>query len=825
MKSTPVYKPYPMWMKAMSLWLSIAMALPVVPVFAQDGDGGNPGGRTRSQQDATLNLKFRNMPIQLLMTDYSQKTGRTILEAPGLPKSNVSLESQNGLTLQEYLQAIETVLGMNGIALVPVGEKFLKVVPIGAPRQEGELPIRTDPDASKLQVSGEIISQLISLKNITIAEAQPAIDALKHTTAQIHLFENTSSLMITDTSANVRRIMEVIALIDQPSDTREEPIIIPILHAKASEIQQKLTEIIADSQADATKTAPRTKDSGAPGVEAPPTIPGVIRATPDGAGTPATPAATQTPEQIAEKVARGAIIGRVRMISDDRTNILILVMRKENRPFFEKIIKVLDIETAPDVTVNIVRLEYADAETVAATLNTLIGGTVVQPSAAAKPPAEGEAAPAAGGATTLSDYAKQVEAKAATPTSDQKSKVGQLNAENIKVLADKRTNSILLMASKSDIAALKEMIKSMDIMLSQVAIDVVIFSVGLNDNRTSGIEWIQKSLVAYEKQNGSKDAIMSFAGVAGGDSTLRDGMIDASTATSVGSLSGASGNLTYFLSFFDLNLDAIVSFVASDGKTEVLSSPKIVTTDNKPATIDVTAEQYFFKGLKPVTASNGSVDYTDDVELKKVGTKLTVTPHINEKKMVVMEIEQALEEVGDKQHIGDNDWPTINSSTMSAEVAVRSNETIVLGGMIKSSRSKSESKVPFLGDIPFIGNLFKSKSNVGLRQEIVVFITPHVLDTPEEIAACSRQSAAAIDAKGLWPNGWVPSSMAQHLGQTAAKREDRSYMRADRRTHKDDHVPSKTNSLDSTTAVPVEKPAVDPDLQSFIQSQDERQTP
>lgn len=803
--------------KLLSGWLSLWLLVPALPVIAQDDDdGGNPGGRPRNAAEATLNLNFKNAPIQLLMNEYSKKTGRTILEAPGLAKSNVTLESQTGLTLQEYLQAIETVLAMNGIAMITEGDKFLRAIPIGQSRQEGTLAIRTDQDGKTLNATDQVTSQLIVLKHITIQEAQPAIDALKHPFSQVHLFENTQSVLITDTAANIRRIMEVVGYIDQPVEMREEPIIIRIKHSKASEIQQKLAEIIADSQVDAQKTAPRAKESGAPGVESSaPTIPGVIRAGGDAPATGApSPTHEQTPSQAAEQIERGAIVGRVRMISDDRTNILILIMRKENVPFFENIINALDVETAPDVMVNLVRLEYADAETVASTLNTLIGGAVQQ-TEATKPAAEGQAAE---GATTLSEYAKQVETPAVTPTAEQKSKLGELKSENIKILADKRTNAILLMASKADFTALKEIIQSMDIMLSQVAINVVIFAVSLRDTQESGIDWMQKTLVAYSEDGGSKDATLAFSGVLGGGKE-RSTFVDPLGATADTSLYGQSGNMAYFFSFLDLNLDAVVRFVSSQGDTRVLSSPKIVTTDNKAATINVTREKYFYKGLKPVTASNGSVDYTEDVELKTIGTKLTVTPHINEKKMVVMEIDQALESEGENQPIGDSSWPTINSSTFTAEVAVRSGETIVLGGMVGTTEDKQEQKVPILGDIPFLGNLFKYKKDDESRTEIVAFITPHVLDTPEQIAQATRETAETISARGLWPNGWVNSSMARHLGESAGGRGDRAYMRADRRTYRDDMVPADTNApmTDLSTPAPV-----DPEVKAFIENQEER---
>jgi len=740
---------------AVALWGAALVGQPAMP--------GMPAERM-PDEEIVPRLKFNNATLDIVLEDYGEKTGRTLLMAPTVPKVAITLQSQGDLSMSEYLQAIETVLSMNGVALLEVGEKFIKVVPVAQARQES-MPIG-DPTPD-LPATDRLVSQMIPLRHIDLAEAQKAVEALKHKFAQVHMFERINSILITDTAANVERITEILDYVDQPVPIREEPHVVQIRFTKASDIKAKLEEIIADAQKEQQakkSTVPPPKRSGSPGVAAAkptPRVAGVIRP------PKAAPVEPATMAELIAMAERGIIHGKVKIIADERTNLLIIITRPENMRFFEKIIRVLDVETEPDVIVRILRLEYADAESVAETLNTLIGEVSK----------EKEGVPAAGKkgqpqGTALREYVEKLRAPEGTVAG--KSKIGQLSAENIKILPDKRTNSLLIMASKSDFGAIEELVKFMDIMLSQVMIEVVIFKIGLTEAYERGIDWVQRALVAYEGEGGRRSPMMAFAGAGGGERD-RERMANPLGSTGLSDLSAASGNLSYYFTFFNMNLDAIIRLVASDGRSEIVASPIVLTTDNKEATINVTKEKYFFKGLKFVsTSGSGAGEWVDDVTMRKIGTKLTVTPRINEKKFVVMEISQSFEEEGAGQRIsgagGPADWPTVDSSELTASVAVRTGETIVLGGLVSSSDSGDKDRIPVIGDIPLLGRLFQWVKDTDTRDEIVVFITPYVLDTPEdiEIETVRRRKAMAGDVG--WPQG-SGSSMHELDREKMAERE------------------------------------------------------
>ncbi len=749
-------------------WAAAAAALLLVPVRAQQPVTGAAG-------QELFSLKFNNAPIELVLGDYAQKTGRTILSGPKTPKVMVTLRSQTPLTLSEYLQAVETVLAMNGIGIVKMGDKFVKIVPIAEARQEAmpilQQEVRPVYDADgtpvtnaagevmqqlvMLDESDELVSQLITLKHITLEDARKAIEPLKHAHGQVHLFESINSVLVTDSAANVNRIMEILRYIDQPVEAREEPHVIGIRHSKASDIKKMLEEIIAESQEEAQRAGqPRQREAGSPGVVAPVTPPGVIRAS-----RIPMPVAPAVSEEVIEQAERGIIRGKVKIVADDRTNILIIITRPENMKFFEKIIQVLDVETDPDVVVRVFRLEFAQAKDIAEMLNELIGASEggAEAPAAKSPVAEGEST-----ALRAIEAARAAAAAASAAAAEpRKSKVGELSKENIKILADERTNALVIMASRGDAATLEEIIRDMDIMLSQVLVEAVVLEVNLDNTLESGFDWLQRSLIAYNESNGGRTPIMSFAGSAGGGSLAPRESLSFTDPSVFPAADGTPlSGLTYYMTFFQLNLDTVLRLVATDSRTRILSSPVVMTTDNKDATIDVSTERYFYKGKKYVGGGDNPF-YEDDVETKKVGITLTVTPRINEKKFVVMELTQQIDNVSGSQIINNTEWPVVTTRKLEAEVAVVSGETIVLGGLVQNSTSRKENKVPFLGDIPLLGALFRSTRNDDVRTEVIVFITPYVMTTPADIEAEAMRRRQAVHAESMWPNAWSGSRLGQ----------------------------------------------------------------
>lgn len=745
---------------------SVPLPVPPAPAPVSESGGGVDMTSPRAGGEKLLQLNFRDSPLDQVLDLIADLTGKTIIKSPGI-NATISLKSQTRLNISESMQAIDAVLAMNNITLVPMGDKFLKAVQTAAARQEG-MPINIGLPEKEFGETEKLISQIFTLKHIELAEIQAIIQGLLHGYGKIQPLERANSLMVTDTEANLARVVEVLDFLDQPVEAKVETRIYEIRYAEASLIAGKLNELIADSQAKEERPQINVGEV-TPSI---PTPPGVIRARQAAAQAAADQAGSEvdTAMQMAE---RGVISGRVRIIADDRTNILFVISRTENFAFFDKIVEVLDRPIDPAITVRVVALEYAKADELAGILNEFIG-------AAASEKQAGDAANArpsdTDGGTTDSrsqpvrDFLRarteqtRTEPTAdAAATGDQSGSIGRLSSET-KILADKRTNSLLLMGKLNDLGILEELIDHLDIMLAQVVIEAVIIEVGLSDEIRSGVAWIQNAMVAYNEQTvGPGGGITVREPVAswGGGTSLGVGdLLDA--ATIGGDENGDNqlipGGLTWFTSIYDLNIDAIIRLAQATRDSQILSTPVIVTTDNTEAKIIASTQ-------RPVVTTTSTTDggsIRSSYEYRDIGINLTVTPRINPQRMVVMEVTQTADDVAGEILIDGNLVPEITKRELNATVSVGDRETIVLGGLILSRNAKSETKVPLLGDIPVIGNLFKFKSTTKQRAELVVLLTPYVLMTPAEARAESTRLYSANSSRQReWHTGWSDSPMGK----------------------------------------------------------------
>ena len=759
--------------------------IPDVPAAVQDvpSTPSSAGGG-----DKLVSLNFRDAPLDQVLQFYSEITGRTLIKSPGI-NATITLRGQTRLTQKEALQAIESVLAMNNVTLVPMGEKFLKVVQPTAARQEamaisGQLPEKPFSDTDQL------ISQIIPLKYIEITEAQALIQGFVHGYGKIQPLERSNSLLITDTSGNLQRIMEILEYVDQPTEIKVETRIYELKYAEAAKIAARLNELLGDSQSKEEK--PRV--AAAPALA--PAPPGVIRARAPGIEAAQPKAAIE-----AALAERGIVQGKVKIIADDRTNILIVISRPSNFYFFDKIVAVLDRPVEPDVIVRVVALEYAKAEEIASILNEFIGAakseskTGAPAGAAAGAEAGKEGADATGGGSqALQDYiARQAAAtdRLRQAVSEEKAKIGQLSS-NTKILADKRTNSLLLMGTKGDLAALEDVIDRLDTMLAQVLIESVILEIGLNKGLEYGIDWLQRSMTVYEDNSKGpsggltvKQPVYAFGGgqnlngttFKAGDSITRD------TALPSG--------MSYFTTLFDLNIDAVIRMAASSSDAKILSTPVILTTDNTEAKIVVGEERPVVTSTSTSTAGQQTSGY----EYRNIGIELTVTPRINPQRYVVMEISQSADNLKDTTKIDENDVPIITKREMKAQIAVASRSTIALGGLVSNERRKSRAKVPILGDIPILGTLFRYDKDTDNRTELLVLLTPYVLTTPEEAQReTERLHSATAASKVKWYRGWSDSPLT-NPSKAQANAEGRALAEAERQARLD----AKVQKLDART--------------------------
>lgn len=757
---------------------------------AERGKGGRP------------KLKFDNAPAELFLQIYSQVTHRTLLTSPDVPKVTMSLRStdEDNWTDEEYIQAIEQQLQLNGIGLIPVGERFALVVPFKSIGQQGIETFLEIPPAGRHPEEGRIVRQILTPKHVSAEEAQKVIEGFKRPDGQIQYLERTNSLLVTDTQENVNRMIEILTFIDKPLPVLEEVQVYPIRYAKAADVKKSLEEFVEasreqDEKSKKSTAAPRIGNSISGGMQRGVSIqrqlPGVTRP-----GAPVEEAVTSN-DALVNDADRGMIRGKVQIMADERSNQLIIVTRPSNMAFFERIIKVLDIETAPEIAVEIIRLKYAQAETkdsnkgVADLLNDLIDS-----SSSKKDDTDARNANNNASKSNLTNQQNNTPSQPTSISSSSKSKLGELRKENIKILADSRINAVMVMASPGDLAAIKEIITEMDVPVAQVLIETVVLSVGLSDQISTGVQWVKRV-------DDSRNYRDSFGGGGAGSlspqnlfgstsstssSTGSDGSTT-TTTTPVGmigqAIGAASGGASYYGTINNWNLDFLLHAAESDSITKVLTSPILMTQDNKEATLESTELVYLYNGMKYMGSSYSGSDYQPDIKQEEMGLKITVTPRINPDGTVVLEFEETFQQLGPKKvipgsgtrdkngNVTEGSWDSPLSRKISGSISVSNGQTVVIGGLVTQTKVEEESGIPILKNIPVVGKyLFGYTSEKDERNELLVFLTPYVFETSEEAQEEARRRKDYLDATGVWNKGWSKSDLADMTDEEDMLRRD-----------------------------------------------------
>ena len=320
--------------------------------------------------------------------------------------------------------------------------------------------------------------------------------------------------------------------------------------------------------------------------------------------------------------------------------------------------------------------------------------------------------------TSFSDRLKQIVQKAGAAGDF------QILGQN-KIIPDERTNSLLIFAGKQDMDIIKDIIVKLDVVLAQVLIEAIVMEVTLDDTRNLGVSYLQSNPSSPGHYFSGIGAINngSFANFSN----------FASTATNAAN--GLPSGFSYFANF-GKDFQATITAVANDNRINVISRPRIQTSHAVTAHFQVGDTVPYVTGTY-FGGINGQA--SSQYQQTFVGIDLQVTPLINPDGLVVMDISQDIQQLGTPTKIDNNEVPTTTKRTASAKVSVRDRDTIILGGFISTTKSKSKSGVPFLKDIPGLGYLFRSTSDSNKRTELIVLLRPTVLPTPEAAALVATQ--------------------------------------------------------------------------------------
>jgi general secretion pathway protein D len=608
-------------------------AIPNTPPIA----GAKPGtvvdltGKTNDVADITYN--FLGVPLDQLLDIYADLVGRTLLRGGGqgaVPKdATIALKTQSPLTHAEAIVALETVLGMNGITIVPIGEKFAKVVAEAQAGAEGGL---ISTNTNNMPEAGKMVTQIVQVKFTDLKDLSDVLTPFSRMPKSIIALPSTQTLILRDYAENVDRMVEMIKRIDVLTPLAIKPRVIPIKYALASDIASALSALGASGGTSVGKST-----SGATGFGQ-----GSRSGSSGGFGN-------NSGSQIGQGgygSQGGSVFGQ-------------------------------------------------------ATGTSALGSS------------------ATGARSSFQQNLGNIVKNAAN--------AGQFQLfGQTKIIADERTNSLLVFANDEDMKMIEDIISKLDVVLPQVLIDAIIMEINLQDTLNTGVSYLS------QRQGGST---LTGAGGINNLSSAASSFLTGGTASSNGTstasgstLASLPGGFSYFAKFGN-DLNVVMEAVAGDSRVNVLSRPRIQTSHAVPADLFIGNTVPYVTGTYNYGYGSGpSSQYTQ----LEVGIHLQVLPLINKDGLVVMDIQADVEQLGpDVQISGVGGVPTTTKRQAGAKVAVRDGETIVLGGFISDSRSLSDSGIPVLMNIPWLGNFFKSKAVENLRTELIMLMRPTVLPTPE----------------------------------------------------------------------------------------------
>ncbi|MDY6972848.1 MAG: type II secretion system secretin GspD [Thermodesulfobacteriota bacterium] len=276
--------------------------------------------------------------------------------------------------------------------------------------------------------------------------------------------------------------------------------------------------------------------------------------------------------------------------------------------------------------------------------------------------------------------------------------------DEVKIIADEIRNSLIIEAIPADFRVIEDILKRLDVLPRQVLIEVVVADVTLDESTDLGIEW------TYLKGDGSLSTTL-YSATLGSSGLFYDvGQTDRWTNT----------------------LEAL----AAEKKVNILSSPSVLASDNKEARIDISTEIPVSSAETTTTGENPVT--TTTIQYRDTGVLLTVTPHINERGLVTMDVSQEVSEEATGVSVGGSDYPSFFKRSVNTTLTVGHAQTIVIGGLIKETSSESESGVPWLSDIPVLGYLFGAKNKSVTKTELIILITPYVIASLEDVDAVTE---------------------------------------------------------------------------------------
>ena len=657
-----------------------------------------------------LVLNFDNADVEVVIQAAAEIVGFNYVLAPTARGRKITVQTVGKISSDEVFAVLLTILDVNGLAAVRSGNLYRIIPRENAP----QTPVRTivgREEGPGLPLD-EVVTQVVPLQFIGAQDAVALLRPFVATQGALAAHRETNLLILTDTAANVRRLLEVLKLVDVEVALSELQII-ALKYADAQELAQILAQLFASGRVGAGPGLP------APAPPAAPAPPGGVPP-PAGAGPPNAERPLIVPER--------------------RSNSLVVHARKQDMETIRRLIEKLDVDLYGGQRVFIYFAENTKARDLATTLDAIYGRGDRGPAITGTqqyPPGSTSISGLSGSYTgrslsspsvppTFSTSPPPLLPAAARPSGGPTafpgvSGEGAPPAVEIRFVADEVTNAVIVTTYPRLWKEIEETIHKLDKMPRQVLIEVLAAEVTLTDDTKLGIEWAVRS--------GRFDV-----------SSSPSGLLPSRPVSSLIPLGGAVPVGFNFFTFAADKFLAALNALASENRVNVLSNPSIMTAENRKAVINVSTSVPIVTSQQVPVATGGITGnaITQTVEYRDAGIILTVTPRIGEQGTVALDVKQEVNEVGE------NEPPPINSPRFTkreaeTSVVLMNNQTLVMGGLIQNKRTRIRTGIPFLSRIPILGYLFGSVENKIEKTELLLLITPRTVGTAVDAARITDQ--------------------------------------------------------------------------------------
>ena len=629
-------------------------------------------------QAQTWKINLRDADLTAFINEVADITGKNFAVDPRV-RGNVTVISNKPLNKDEVYDLFLGVLNVNGVVALPSGNT-VKLVPDSNVKNSGI------PYDSRSRAGGDqIVTRVIWLQNTNPNDLIPALRPLMPQFAHLAAVAGTNALIVSDRAANIYQLENIVRNLDGTGQNDIEAI--SLQSSQAEEIIGLLETMSA---------------TGA---------------------------------------SKDFIGSRVRIIADNRTNRILIKGDPDSRKRLRQMIEMLDVPSADRLGgLKVFRLKYASAKNLAEILQGLVTGQSVSSSSASN-----NAGSSNNPINNLvsnnqsSNSTSGSSSSISTPSinfnsgsNNQNAGVSSFNGNGVSIIADSTQNALVVKADPQLMREIEAAIQQLDIRRQQVLIEAAIIEVAGDDADQLGVQWalgdISSGIGLINFTNVGSSLSKLAAGYLTGGAAGLGSAIGAGSSIVVGDYKeGANGSRKLY--------GALIQALKSNTKSNLLSTPSIVTMDNEEAYIVVGQNVPFVTGS--VTTNSTGVNPYTTVERKDVGVTLKVVPHIGEGGSVRLEVEQEVSAVQESR--GQATDLVTSKRALKTSVLADHSQTVVLGCLISDNSIHSRQGLPVLGDIPYLGRLFRADSKTNEKRNLLVFIHPTIVGDSDDVRRISQQ--------------------------------------------------------------------------------------